>query len=182
MRAEAYKAMLGVVGLATIIGGCGMPLNAPPLDVVGGVELERYAGKWYEIARYPNWFQNNDCDGTTAEYTLRDDGTIRVENRCRDLDGGGEDVIVGTARIPDASKPAQLKVGFFGPFEGDYWIIALDEENYQWAVVGEPRRAFFWILSRTPEMDPAVYESILAQMPDWGYDPTRLRVTRQVAE
>lgn len=163
-----------------LFGGCAPLGGYPPLDVVDTVDLDRYAGKWYEIARYPNWFQDDNCDATTAEYTVRDDGTVRVENRCTNLDTGGEDVIVGSARVPDLNAPGKLAVSFFGPFEAPYWILALDEE-YEWAVVGGPSRAFFWILSRTPEMAPADFAWILEQMPAWGYDPERLRITEHPA-
>jgi apolipoprotein D and lipocalin family protein len=159
--------------------GCLLPRSNAPLDVVERVEVERYMGKWYEIARYPNFFQASDCMATTAEYTLLDNGRVRVENRCRrgSFDGR-EDSIVGTARVVDTETNAKLKVQFFPPFEGDYWIIGLDAD-YQWAVVGEPSRNFLWILSRTPTMDEAVYAEITAGLPDLDYDPNRLMLTAQ---
>jgi apolipoprotein D and lipocalin family protein len=151
----------------------------PPLDVVERVDLERYMGKWYEIARYPNFFQPPDCVATTAEYTLNEDGTVRVVNRCRQ---GGSDgrarSIEGVARVADPTTNAKLKVSFFPPFEGDYWIIDLDQD-YQWAVVGEPGRNVLWVLSRTPTMDEAVYAEIVSRLPDKAYDPQRLRKTPQ---
>ena len=162
--------------------GCVMPGFYAPLDVVEHVDVERYMGRWYEIARYPNSFQKADCVVTTAEYTLRDDGRLRVVNRCRQgaLDGP-EESIEGVARVVDADTNARLKVRFFWPFEGDYWIIGLDPE-YEWAVVGEPRRRFLWILSRTPAMRADVYADIVMHLPEHGYDPDRLIRTLQPME
>lgn len=162
--------------------GCAMLGPGVPLDVVEQVDVERYMGKWYEIARYPNFFQGTDCVATTAEYTLRDDGRVRVVNRCRrgTLDGP-EESIEGVARVIDFDTNAKLKVQFFGPFEGDYWIIGLDPD-YQWAVVGEPRRLFLWILSRTPTMSEDVYADIVARLPEQLYDPERLIKTLQPTE
>ena len=155
------------------VAGCVTPWTGEPLNVVGEVDLDRYAGKWYEIARYPNWFER-DCTGATAEYELLANGRIRVTNRCYgDETPGAEDTIVGTARIPDAAAPAKLKVSFFGPFEADYWIIELDED-YQWAVVGEPSRGFLWILSRAPELDADTLDDLLARISLAGYDPDQL--------
>jgi apolipoprotein D and lipocalin family protein len=174
------KVLIGLVSTALLFGGC-IGINQPPLDVVEDVDLEQYAGKWYEIARYPNWFQSADCVATTAEYTLRDDGKVDVVNRCRiETFDGPVESIEGTARVPNPEVPAKLKVSFFLFFEGDYWIIDLDEE-YEWAVVGEPRREFLWILSRAPVLDDEVYEDILARLPEKGYDPGRLRLTPQPA-
>lgn len=177
-----------ILALMTIVVACcwstGCTTLGPhePLDVVDEVDVERYMGKWYEIARYPNWFQGADCVATTAEYTLRDDGKVRVVNQCRrgGLDGPIES-IEGTARVVDEATNAKLKVGFFGPFEGNYWIIDLDED-YQWAVVGEPSRTFLWILSRTPTMDDETYEAITSRLPQKNYDPERLLKTLQPAE
>ncbi len=157
----------------------------PPLDTVAFVDLERYAGLWYEIARYPNSFEQG-CVGTTAEYTINDNGTVRVENTCRlgTLDGN-EDKIVGQARVFDAETNAKLKVSFvligsLPLFEGDYWILELgDEEDYGYAVVGSPNRNFLWILSRTPTMDEALYEGILSRLPDKQFDPERLILVEQ---
>lgn len=162
--------------------GCLLPASNAPLDVVERVEVERYMGKWYEIARYPNFFQVSDCVATTAEYTLLDDGRVRVDNRCRSgaIDGT-EESILGTARVVDTETNAKLKVQFFPPFEGDYWIIDLDPD-YQWAVVGEPSRNFLWILSRTPTMDEALYAEITARLPELDYDPDRLMLTLQPTE
>ncbi len=163
--------------LSAFMAGCPSGDNAP-LDTVSNVDLQRYAGKWYEIASYPAPFQAG-CTGTTAEYTPRDDGKIGVLNTCnQDRLDGPVNSIQGTARVADPATNAKLKVSFFWPFEGDYWIIELDEE-YQWAVVGEPSRQFLWILSRTPTMDEALYESILSRLPDKGYDPARLQRTVQ---
>jgi apolipoprotein D and lipocalin family protein len=158
--------------------GCLSSLFYPELKVVEGVDVKRYMGTWYEIARYPNFFQDAACDHATAQYTLNDDGTVKVVNRCGPT--GTEQSIEGTARVVDANTNAKLKVRFFGPFEGDYWIIDLDPD-YEWAVVGEPSRRFLWILSRTPTMDATVYDDILSRLPGKNYDPTRLIVTSQAA-
>lgn len=169
-----------LAALFSLVTGC---VNfGPPLPVVENVDIERYMGKWYEIARYPNFFEDPDCVGVTAEYALRDDGKVSVTNRCL-LGGfdGEEQVINGTARVVDAETNAKLKVSFFGPFEGNYWIIGLDED-YQWAIVGEPSRRTLWILSRTPTLDEDTYADILARLPDLGYDPARLIEPQQVPE
>lgn len=152
---------------------------AEPLDVVDRVDPQRYMGRWYEIASYPAWFQRG-CTATTADYRLRADGKIQVINRCRKhtLDGPPKES-EGVAEIVDTQTNAKLKVWFFWPFKGNYWIIDL-AENYAWAVVGEPRRKYLWILSRTPTLDEATYQAILARLPTKGYDPARLRRTPQI--
>jgi apolipoprotein D and lipocalin family protein len=161
---------------AGMAGGCVTP--GPALTTVSNVDLQRYAGTWYEIARYPVSFQDG-CVGVTATYTLRDDGRVNVVNVCREgtLDGRVRD-IQGTARATDDTN-ARLKVTFFWPFEGDYWVIDLDTQAYQWAVVGEPRRRMLWILSRTPQIDDELYDEITSRLPEQGYDPAKLVRTPQ---
>ena len=163
-----------------LFGACltGCAAFYPELPVVDSVDLEQYAGKWYEIARYPNFFEQ-DCFGVTAEYTIMDDGQVEVVNTCRKGSLDGElDVATGVARVADTETNAKLRVRFFGPFEGDYWIIELDDQ-YQYAVVGEPSRGFLWILSRTPQLDQTIIDSILERLPDLSYDPERLEFTPQ---
>jgi apolipoprotein D and lipocalin family protein len=149
-----------------------------PLEVVSHVDLDRYLGTWYEIASYPAWFQRG-CTAVTAEYGRREDGLISVVNSCRkgSLDGKLKRS-KGRARVVDETTNAKLKVSFFGPFWGDYWIIDLDPD-YRWAVVGVPSRTYLWILSRTPAMDEALYDEILARLPAAGYDPGSLNRTLQ---
>jgi apolipoprotein D and lipocalin family protein len=149
-----------------------------PLRTVTPVDLDRYLGRWYEIASYPAWFQKN-CTAVTADYSLRDDGSIKVVNSCRkaSLDGKLKQA-KGRAKIVDTTSNARLKVSFFWPFWGDYWIIDLDPD-YRWAVVGVPSRKYLWILSRTPEMDDEIYQQIVSRLRDQGYDPTRLNRTLQ---
>jgi len=150
------------------------------LQTVDNVDIERYAGLWYEIARYPNGFQTQCAGGTTAEYIIRDNGDVTVINRCNVGSLDGEvDTQEGFAQVVDEDTNAKLVVYFFFPFGGDYWIIDLDEENYEWAVVGEPSRSFLWILSRSPELDDDVMNGILERLPDQGYDPDRLQMTPQ---
>ncbi len=152
--------------------------TAEPLSVVDRVDPQRYMGRWYEIASYPAWFQRG-CTATTADYRLRADGKIEVINRCRKhtLDGPPKQS-EGVAEIVDTQTNAKLKVWFFWPFKGNYWIIDL-AEDYAWVVVGEPRRKYLWILSRTPTLDEASYQAILSHLPARGYDPTRLQRTLQ---
>ena len=130
-----------------------------PLTGVDSVDLQRYLGKWYEIASYPAWFQK-DCTGSTADYSLLPDGKIEVINRCRkdSLDGPLKES-KGKAEVVDTATNAKLKVWFFWPFKGNYWIIDLDPD-YQWAVVGEPSRKYLWILSRTPTMEGGFSERL----------------------
>jgi len=151
-----------------------------PLEVVESVVLDRYLGTWYEIASYPAWFQRG-CTAVTAQYSLRDDGLIRVVNSCNkgSLDGKLKQS-TGRAKVVDGSNNAKLKVSFFGPFWGDYWIIDLDPE-YRWAVVGVPSRKYLWILSRTRSMDEALYQEIVGRLQTKGYDKARLVRTLQPA-
>ena len=150
----------------------------PPLQVAPSVDLSRYAGKWYEIARLPNRFQRDCAGSATATYTLRPDGKITVVNECRKADGRRKSA-TGTARVAEAKGPnTKLKVTFFWPFSGKYWIIDLDPD-YRWAVVGEPSRKYLWILSREPRLDEDVYGRILERTKRQGYEIGRLTKTDQ---
>lgn len=171
-------AAASILGVA--VAGCGVMPGAgrPPLEVVERVDIERYMGVWYEIAKYPNRFEQG-CYAVTAEYSLREDGTVRVFNVCRDSDGATvKRTIEGFARVADTTTNAKLTVYFFFPFGAPYWIIDLDED-YQYAVVGEPSRRFLWILSRTPALDERTYAGILERLPAKGYDPARLEMMAQ---
>ena len=172
-----------VISLCTLfISGCAttttVRLQLPPLETVAYVDLQRYAGTWYEIANYPQRFQRG-CTATTATYILREDGEVNVVNRCRKgtIDGP-EDSARGRARVVDRRSNAKLEVSFFRPFWGDYWIIDLGKE-YDYAVVGHPSRDYLWILSRTPTMDESIYEDILERLRDRGYQLNRLQKTLQ---
>jgi apolipoprotein D and lipocalin family protein len=153
-------------------------LGLPELRTVPRVDLQHYLGTWYDIASFPQRFQLG-CTGTTATYTMRSDGDIAVLNRCRKGSlAGKEDSAQGRARVVDRTSNAKLKVSFFRPFWGAYWIIDLGA-NYQYAVVGHPSRDYLWILSRTPTMDGSVYEGILGRLREQGYQVARLNRTLQ---
>jgi apolipoprotein D and lipocalin family protein len=144
-----------------------------PLQTVPSMDLQRYAGTWYEIARLPNRFQRTCTGSVKATYTLREDGKIGVLNECREASGKLKSAR-GTARIASSSGPnTKLKVTFFWPFSGDYWVIDLDPE-YQWAVVGEPGRRYFWILSRAAQMERPVLDQILERAQAQSYELGRL--------
>ena len=150
-----------------------------PLDVVEGVDLQRFQGQWYEIAKLPRITQA-DCTGTTARYDIKSDGELVVTNACRlgNL-GGSRRQVVAAARVPNPAVPAKLSVEF-GGFFGDYWIIDLDREGYRYAVVGHPARQYLWILSRTPTLDAAYLTPILERATQNGFDVSRLEYTKQV--
>lgn len=171
-----------VVLIITPMNGCGLAPNGsdPPLATVEKVDVARYMGKWYEIAKYPVVFENG-CYGVTADYSLNDDGTVRVFNTCRGADGNIANTIEGHAAVNDPTTNAKLMVYFFGPFGAPYWVLELGE-SYQYAVVGDPSRTFLWILSRTPTMDPQLYADIFGRLPEKGYDPRRLELMPQFPE
>jgi apolipoprotein D and lipocalin family protein len=147
-------------------------LVLPPLQVVPRVDLRQYTGTWFEIARYPNRFQDG-CAESSATYTLLEDGTVGVLNQCRKMPGGETSSVKGKARIVDKKTNAKLKVSFFWPFSGDYWIIDLGEK-YDYAAVGHPTRKYLWILSRTMQMEESLYQKILVKLRDQGYDTQKL--------
>lgn len=139
------------------------------VQVVSAVDLNRYKGFWYEIARLPNFFERKlKC--TSATYTLRDDGKINVLNKGNFIsDPQKTSSAKGVAWIPDKNSPAKLKVQFFWPFSGDYWIMDLDKD-YRYVLIGEPSRRYLWILSRVKTMDEETYDKLLQKAVESGYD------------
>jgi apolipoprotein D and lipocalin family protein len=138
-------------------------------SVVPTVDLNRYTGHWYEIARLPNFFERKlKC--TSATYTLRDDGRITVLNAGNYLtDPRKSTSSRGIAWIPDKTSPAKLKVQFFWPFSGDYWIMYLDND-YKYVLVGDPSLKYLWILAREKKMDEKTYNMLLQKAVENGYD------------
>jgi apolipoprotein D and lipocalin family protein len=169
-------ATLSVV-LVTLLISCTM--KSQTLETVPHVDLEKYAGKWYEIASFPQRFQKG-CHCTTAAYTPTDKGYIIVENRCnKDSLQGKESSIKGKAFVEENTGNAKLKVQFFWPFRGKYWIIDL-ADDYSYAVVGHPNRNYLWILSRTSKIDDSIYKQIVARIKAKGFDVSRLQLTPQL--
>jgi apolipoprotein D and lipocalin family protein len=149
------------------------------LQTVPSVDLQKYAGKWYEIASFPQRFQKG-CNCTTAEYTLSKKGYVIVENRCnKDSINGKQSYIKGKAFVVENSGNAKLKVQFFWPFRGKYWIIDL-ADDYNYAVVGHPNRQYLWILSRTPKMDDSTYQQIISRIKEKGFDISKIKKTQQM--
>jgi len=151
---------------------------AQTLQTVPHVDLKKYAGTWFEIASFPQRFQKG-CTGTTADYTLTDKGFVWVENRCRkDSLNGKQAYIKGKAFVVKNTGNAKLKVQFFWPFTGKYWIIDL-ADDYSYAVVGHPNRKYLWLLSRTPIMNQEIYNQILLRIKEKGFDTTKIIRTKQ---
>lgn len=149
------------------------------LQTVPFVDLQKYAGKWYEIASFPQSFQKG-CNCTTAEYTLSEKGFVIVENRCnKDSINGKQSYIKGKAFVVENSSNAKLKVQFFWPFRGQYWIIDL-ADDYSYAVVGHPNRNYLWILSRTAKMEDTTYQQIIARIKENGFDILKIKQTQQL--
>nr|WP_321409059.1 lipocalin family protein [uncultured Carboxylicivirga sp.] len=148
------------------------------LPTVKDVDLTKYQGTWYEIARLPNRFEKGlKC--VTANYTPDEDGTIKVINKgINTEDQSKSETAIGKAKVPDAQFPGQIKVSFFGPFYGDYYIIDLDE-NYHYALVGDPSRKYLWILSRTPKIDNEIYNSLITKAEKLGFNVSELHLTKQ---
>lgn len=149
----------------------------PPLTVKA-IDLTKYAGLWYEIARFENGFENK-CAGVTAHYALRKDGKVDVRNTChKETPQGKARSAKGVARIVEPGANAKLKVSFFWPFEGDYWVLDR-AEDYSWALVGEPSGRYLWMLSRTPQIDENLKADLLNRLKIRGYNTQALHWTQQ---
>ena len=143
-------------------------IPAQELPTVDQVDIQKYLGTWYEIARLPNSFEKGlEC--VTATYTMKDNGKIQVFNRGHSIKKEHVSKSAkGTARVPDPKFPGRLKVTFFWPFSGDYYIMELDE-NYQYALVGDPSRKYLWVLSRSKTLDEAIYSKLLDHAKEEGF-------------
>ena len=173
--------MLPVVALA-VLAACA-PMAGPVGNLAvpqpaKNVEPARYLGRWYELGRYEAPFQR-DCEAVTADYSLREDGKIGVLNSChKGTVNGPLKTAKGTAKIADTTTNAKLKVSFFGPIYGDYWILDR-AEDYGWAIVGEPSGRYLWMLSRTANPDATMRKTIENRVREMGYDWSLVRPTQQ---
>jgi apolipoprotein D and lipocalin family protein len=171
--------------LCLILTSCAGVNPKDALPTVPSVDLARYAGTWYEIARFPMWFQRH-CVDSKAIYTRRSDGAVGVHNECM-TDNGGVEQADGVATVVDDKTNARLNVVFDNYFarlfgssrEGNYWILALDGD-YRTALVGTPDRRFLWILSRTPQLDDAIYQRLVEQARQLSFPVSDLIRTRRL--
>ncbi len=150
--------------------------------VVKELDLNRYLGTWYEIARYDHRFERG-LVGVTAKYSFRKDGKIKVVNSGYkgSLDGEFSEA-VGKAKVPNKNEPGKLKVSFFWIFYADYFVLDLDE-NYQWVLIGSSSDKYLWILSRTPQISAELYQTLLAKLEKRGYETGQLiKVEQQMRE
>ena len=175
MRAAGLSVLLAAALTGCVSGPVG---NARPPEPVRAVALDRYLGKWYELARYDMAFERG-CEAVTAEYSLRPDGLIKVVNSChKGTPDGPLAVAVGRAKRVGDPLGARLKVSFFGPFFADYWVLD-HGPDYEWSIVGEGSGRYLWILSRDPDPAPAVRDDLVRRVKAMGYDLKLLRITRQ---
>ena len=177
------KSALFLFGLVSLLPACatlqkGPVGNAAVPQPAKAVDVDRYLGRWFELARYEAGFQK-DCEAVTAEYSLSAPGQIKVVNSCRKggLDGKA-DVAIGKAKIVEGSNSAKLRVSFFGPFYGDYWVLDR-AEDYSWAIIGEPSGRYLWLLNRQARPGDAAFAKMKARAAELGYDTSMLRVTQQ---
>ncbi len=166
--------ILAFVTLQSLLTSCILDDDMINKTTVKELDIERYLGKWYEIARFDHRFEKNMV-GVSATYSYRDDGLIKVVNQgyVNSLDGNLR-VTTGKARIPDASQPGKLKVSFFWILYSDYNVLELDSLNYQWSLVGSNTSDFLWILSRTETIDPDIETFLMKRIRERGYDPQKL--------
>jgi len=148
----------------------------PYLETVQKVDIQKYQGTWYEIARFEHFFEKG-CKNVTATYELKKDGKIKVINKCTDIEDGEKKEATGVAYAVDSTN-SKLKVSFFRPFYGDYWILDL-ADDYSYVVVGSPSRELLWILSRTKEISEKRKEMILEKLPALGFNQSKFIWTIQ---
>ena len=168
-----------LAALCFCVGGCtGVPENVQPVQ---NFELQRYLGRWYEIARLDNRFERG-LSRVTAEYTQNDDGSVRVVNRGFDAEKGKWQQAEGKAKFAGADDVGQLKVSFFGPFYASYIVFALDQEHYDYALVSGYDKDYLWILARQPQLPKATIDRLVAKAREAGFDTDQLMLVEQAAE
>ena len=182
---KIYRVFFSACILLFNLSACGQGSDAP-VKTIQSLDVQRYLGVWYEIAKYPNWFQRKCASNTKAVYSARADGTLKVLNSCKTAEGEISEA-EGTAKQIGAKDSPKLEVRFapawlaFIPLVwGDYWVIDLDAQ-YQVAVVSDPRREYLWILSRTPQVDKKIYEDTLARIQTQQFDVRKLELTTQAS-
>jgi apolipoprotein D and lipocalin family protein len=185
MTIEKPSANRHPILLYALILLAGRTAAASPPPTVDHVDVDRYLGRWYEIALLPNRFQGGCARDTNATYGLRDDGLISVTNRCVTATGNAVS-ITGVARPKDPDDNAKLKVSFFGIFGlrlwlGDYWVMEVGED-YDYALVGTPSRRWGWVLSRDPHPPKARIDAWMKRLGELGYDPDKFVLTKQTGK
>jgi len=175
------KNIAALSALSLLLAACSsMPVGNPHVpEPAKAVELDRYAGLWYEIARYQNSFEKG-CEAVTAQYDALKDGRIGITNTCREHSvTGTQSVATGKAKVVEGSNNAKLKVSFFGPFYlGDYWILD-HADDYSWSIVGEPSGRYLWLLTRDARPGDKVMDALYTEARKMGYDIDILRMTMQ---
>jgi apolipoprotein D and lipocalin family protein len=182
-------------GVVALLAGFLLFISSPgysqtadaPVKTIASLDVPRYLGAWYEIAKFPNWFQKKCVSNTQAVYSLRPDGNLKVLNSCKQADGSISQA-EGLARQIGTKDSPKLEVRFapawlaFLPMVwGDYWVIDLDPQ-YQVAAVSDPKREYLWILSRTPQMDKKTYEELLSRLQAQQFDIRKLELTSQAVQ
>lgn len=184
MKRSVWLIVIPAILAVSTVGAIAVKAQTGELPTVPKVDLKRYTGKWFEIARYPNKFQKKCAGNTTATYTIKENGKIEVLNECLNKKGLMEKA-KGEAKIVDKTTNAKLKVRFAPAFLsfipavwGDYWIIDLDK-NYNYVAIGDPKRKYLWVMSRSPQLDEATYQNILRRVEKLGFNPGKLNKTPQ---
>jgi apolipoprotein D and lipocalin family protein len=162
-------------------------ITPAPLEAIASLDVPRYMGTWYEVAKYPNWFQKRCIANTSATYAVQPNGMLQVLNRCQKEDGSMSEALGAAKQVGDANSP-KLEVRFapawlsFLPFVwGNYWVIDLDPQ-YQLAAVSEPSRKYLWILSRSKTVEPKAYEALLQRLKQQGFNLDAIEISKQTAE
>lgn len=186
MHTESMKQHLLLWALAATLasGAAAAQTTQPPLQPIASLDVARYMGTWYEIAKYPNRFQSKCVRNTRAEYQAMPDGTVQVRNRCVLADGQATEALGAARQVGPADSPklqvrfAPAWLSFLPMVWGNYWVIDLDPQ-YRLVAVSEPERNYLWVLARTPKVEPAAYQALLARLAQSGFDMTRLELSPQ---
>ena len=171
-RSSIYNIRVFIIGLILVIAAActGLPEDVTPVD---GFEVNRYLGKWYEIARLDHSFERG-LDKVTAEYSLRDDGGVKVINRGFDAADNKWQDVEGKAFFVNSEAEGHLKVSFFGPFYGSYVVFELDKEEYQYAFVAGYNKSYLWLLARTPSVSDELIARFVKTSRELGFDTDNL--------
>ncbi len=165
-----------ILALFFVLSACaGIPESIQPID---NFDVNRYLGKWYEIARLDNRFERG-LKQITAEYSLRDDGGVNVLNSGVNIESGQREYARGKAYYTDKPDVGSLKVSFFGPFYGGYHIVELDKDNYQYSLIAGSDRDYLWILARQPTLDESILQKLKARAQSLGFDTDKLIYPKQ---